>query len=103
MPAPSRCVWKNIDALQAALSECLVRTVAQRRVVRVLAGAQVGLAGGARRVGTRRELAALVRAIAEGLMGRLAARAPVIGRARFEIDTHRRTRRYDWISHQCHS
>jgi hypothetical protein len=45
-----------------------------------------------------------VRTVAEGLLGGLAAGTPVLGFARFEIDTDGGTRRNEWISHVlCHS
>jgi len=63
-----------------------MRAITERAILGVLAGTEERLLIRIRRPSQRREVGAFVRAIAEGLVLRLAAGAPIIGFAGFNVD-----------------
>jgi hypothetical protein len=66
-----------------------MRAVAEDTIVTVLAATEIDRAVFLSRVGSRGEAASLVGAVAKGLRGTLAARAPVVGFTSFNGD-------WDW-------
>ena len=63
-----------------------MRTITQRAVLGVLAGAEKRFLVGVGGPSQWREVGAFVRAVAEGLVLRLAARTPIVGFACFDLD-----------------
>src|SRR5271157_652599 len=80
-------------------SQALVRAVAIGRVLRLLAAAEPGGRGLLSGEGLRRHADRLVRAVAERLVRRPAAGAPVIGLADFEVLPVRRLLGDDGFRH----
>src|SRR5579883_2447277 len=76
--------------LGARRSEPVMRAVAERRPGALLAAAEPDGAGSLGRMGDRRERGRLVRSVAEGLVLRLAAGAPIIGLALLQLRFERR-------------
>ena len=63
-----------------------MRTITERTIFCVFAGAEKRLFIGICRPRQRREVGAFMRSVAEGLVLRLAARAPIIGFTGFDVD-----------------
>jgi len=76
--------------LKGLTSEGLVRAIAERTLLGVLAGAEVDCAVGLSLVRYGREGGAFMAAVAEGLILTVSTRAPVIGLTGFNEDRERR-------------